>query len=123
MSTAESAANGYAVWTIVATSASAATFVADYDNASLAADFKAVQASNGTAVSSVTSQAQPTVVVPGLSASNTCSCVAQALPATWLTGVFLSCLPATNAAVCEITNPTAASITPTAVNINVRITN
>jgi hypothetical protein len=75
---------------------------------------------NGTAVAGGAMQAQPTVSMTGLTVSNVCICEAQTLPATWQTGVVLGCLPGSGAAICEIFNPTAATITPAAVVLNVR---
>lgn len=121
LSTAESAANGYAVWIIKATSASAATFVADYDNTPLLSTWTSTQASNGTAVAPGAIQAQPTIVAPGMAVSNECVCQAQTLPATWQTGIVIACLPLTNAVQCIEENPTAGTITPTAVTVNVRL--
>lgn len=121
LSTAESAANGYAVWIIKATSASAATFVADYDNVPLFTSWTSTQASNGTAVAPGAIQAQPTIVVPGMAASNECVCQAQTLPATWQTGIVIACLPATNAVQCVEENPTAGTITPATVTVNIRL--
>lgn len=116
------AANSYQAWVIKATSATAATFVASYDNVSLAPFWTATQASNGTAITGGTIQAQPTVVVPGMSVSHTCTCQAQTQPASWNTAVTLSCLPLTNALQCiEQANNGAVTITPTAVTINIRI--
>jgi hypothetical protein len=122
LSTAESAANGYAVWIIKATSASKASFVTDYDNAPIFADFKQAQTTAGTAVTGGTIQAQSTVVAPGMSAANACICDAQTLPASWQTAVSLACLPETNAVQCVIyANNGVVTITPTAVSVNIRL--
>ena len=116
------AANSYQAWVILATSASAATFVASYDNVDLSPFFTATQATNGTAITGGTIQAQPTVVVPGMSVSHTCTCLAQTQPASWNTAVTLSCLPLTNALQCvEQANNGVVTITPTAVTVNIRI--
>jgi hypothetical protein len=120
---AESAANGYAVWVIQATSASAATFVADYSNADLTGVFKSVITSNGSAIApAATASQSAAIVAPGVSAATACLCQAQTLPATWSTGIVLSCLPATNSVTCMATNegPTN-TFTPAAISINVRL--
>ena len=116
-----STAATYTAWVILATSASAATFVAAYDNTPLFKQFVIAQTTNGTAVAGGTMQAQPTIVVPGMTAANLCVCGPQTLPATWQTGVVAACLPETNAIQCEEINVTAATITPTAVSVNLRL--
>lgn len=121
LTTAESAANGYAIWTIMATSASAATFVADNSNGGLFDSYTATLTSPGTALTTGVMLSQGSSIVPGMSASNNCQCVAQTLPATWQTGIVLGCLPATNLVTCEAFNPTAGTITPVAISLNVRI--
>jgi hypothetical protein len=120
LTTAESAANGYAVWTITATSASAATFVSDYSNVSLTPVFFSANTSNGTSVSSGVMQGQGAIVAPGAAAATPCICTAQTLPATWQTGIALACLPATNSITCEEINPTAGSITPAAITLSAK---
>lgn len=116
-------AANYQAWVIKATSATAATFVASYDNPSLAPFFTATLTSAGTAVAPGAMQAQTTLPLPGMSVASVCLCEAQTLPATWQTGVILGCLPLANSATCEIFNPTAGTITPTAVTVNVRMIN
>lgn len=121
-----SAANKYTVWVILATSASAATFVQNYDNVPIwdtwnSATGAATITTNGTQLTTGTMQAQPTLVVPGMGAGDSCTCVTQTLPATWQTGIISGCLPSTNLVTCEEFNPTAGSITPAAVTMNVRI--
>jgi len=116
-----SAANTWTVWIIKATSATAATFVSNYDNAPIFKQFTAAQTSNGTAVAGGAMQAQPTIVVPGMTSANVCLCQPATLPATWQTGVTAGCLAETNAVQCEEFNPTAATITPTAVSVNIRL--
>jgi hypothetical protein len=117
---AESAANGYAVWTINATSASAATFVSDNSNAPLFDVYKAQFTSSATVNGSGTTVSQGTAVFPGLSVNDTCICMPQTTPATWQTGAVIGCLPATNLATCQTSNASAGSITPAAVSVNVR---
>jgi len=120
-----SGANAWTVWTIKATSASAATFVQNYDNSPLWDTWNqagsGIVATAGTAVANGVTQAQTTLVVPGMTVNDYCQCMAQTLPATWQTGIQLACLPTTNGAACQEINPTAGSITPVAVNLNVRI--
>lgn len=123
LSTAESAANGYAVWLIKATSASAATFVTDYDNAPLTNIFaQAVTTNTGQAVAPTAfAQAAPTIVAPGASASSNCQVTSQGLPSSWQAGIVLYCIPSTNALVLDFVNPSAATITATATAVNVRL--
>lgn len=123
LSTAESAANGYAVWTIKATSASAATFIQDYANAPLFDVWTNGAGTAGTAVAAAgtaITQAIPTVVIPGMSASNVCSCNTQAIGGTNV-ALHTRCIPATNAAECVWQNESAASVTATTATFNVRI--
>lgn len=123
LTTAESAANGYAVWVIKATSASKAAFVVDYPNAPLFDSWTTGAGIAGTAVAAAgtaITQAIPTVVVPGLSASNDCSCNTQAIGGTNV-AIHTRCIPATNAAECVWQNESAASVTATTATFNVRI--
>jgi hypothetical protein len=123
LTTAEKAANGYAVWIIKATSASAATFVTDYSNAPLFNDWTTGAGIAGTAVAAAgtaITQAIPTVVIPGLGTSNTCSCNTQAITGTNV-ALHTRCVPATNAATCYWQNESAASVTATTATFNVRI--
>lgn len=124
LSTAESAANGYAVWLIKATSASAATFITDYDNAPLTNVFaQAVTTNTAQAVApGAAAQAAPTIVAPGTSTSSNCDLTLQALPSSWQTGLILYCIPSTNAVTLQFVNPGATNtITATANAVNVRI--
>ena len=116
-----STANQYTAWIIKATSASAATFVQNYDNVSLLPFFTATQTTNGTAVAPGAYQLQPTIVVPGMIAGSLCLYQAQTLPSTWQTGIIAGCLSLTNAVQGAELNPTAATITPAAVSANLRI--
>ena len=123
LSTAESAANGYAVWVIKATSASAATFVTDYDNAPLFGSWvDAVTTNTGQAVApTAAAQAAPTIVAPGMTAANHCTVSPQGVPSSWQGGITLYCIPQTNAVQLEFVNASAATITATATAVNVRI--
>lgn len=112
------AANSYSVW-VVQGSAAPYKVVAAYDNLPLSGTFYTTQTSNGTAVAPGAAQAQPTIVVPGMVAGSTCACQAQTLPATWLSGITLSCLPQTNAVQCVEINASGATITPTVVTLTV----
>lgn len=123
LTTAESAANGYAVWLITATSASAATFVSDYSNVSLADVFQETTASLGTAITGGTTQSQGSVVVPGVTVASVAVCQPQTYTGTnWVSGMFVTALTGTNFVQCNVVNPVGtATITPTAVSVNVRI--
>jgi hypothetical protein len=112
------AANSYSVWVVQGTAAPY-TVVASYDNLPLPG-FATTQTSNGTAVAPGAAQAQPTVIVPGMTASNTCTCQAQTLPATWTSGITLACLPQTNAIQCEEINASGGTITPTPITLSIR---
>lgn len=117
------AANKYDVWVIKATSASAATFVADYPNAPPWDSWTTGAGIAGTAVAAAgtaITQAIPTVVIPGLSASNVCRCETQAISGTNV-ALHTRCIPATNAAECVWQNESAASVTATTATFNVRI--
>ena len=116
-----SAANTYTYWVIKATSASAATFVSNYDNTLPAGTVTVTQTSAGTAVAPNAYQLQATIVVPGMVAGSLCLYQPQTLPATWQTGIIPGCLSLTNAIQGVEINTTAATITPTAVSVNVRI--
>ena len=116
-----STANQYTAWIIKATSASAATFVQNYDNVSLLPFFTATQTTAGTAVAPGAYQLQSTIVVPGMIAGSLCLYQAQTLPATWQTGIVAGCLSLTNAVQGVELNPTAGTITPAAVSANLRI--
>jgi len=107
-----STASQFTVW-VVQKVGSNYQVVGTYDNLNLSGTFLTTQTSNGTAVDHITAQVQPTVLVPGMSAASTCSCQAQTLPATWLTGITLSCIPETNAVQCVEINASGATITPT----------
>lgn len=114
LTTAESAANGYAIWTIVATSASAATFVADNSNGGLWDSFVQSQAINTvTAAATATTAGAPTIVFPGMSATHSCTCTPTTVT---VGGVPMVCVGTTNVATCEFANagaatPSEASIT------------
>lgn len=120
LAAAESTANAYTVWTINATSASAATFVAAYSNAPLFDVYKAQFTTSGAVNAAGTTVSQGTAVFPGLTVNSECVCQPQTTPATWQTGVVIGCLPATNLATCQTSNASAGSITPAAVTMNVR---
>lgn len=121
LATGTTAANKYDVWVIKATSATAATFIADYPNAPLWDVWNMAQAGNGTSVANATVQSQPTVVVPGMTANNSCSCVFTNPDANFAKGMSMGCTPLTNAVTCQEVNATAATATPTAGTIAVRI--
>jgi len=113
-----STANQFTVW-VVQKVGSNYQVVGTYDNLNLSGTFLTTQTSNGTAVDHIAAQAQPTIVVPGMSASSTCLCQAQTLPSTWLTGITLTCLPETNAVQCVEINASGATITPTVITLTV----
>lgn len=123
LATGTTGANQYDVWLIKATSASAATFVQDYPNAPLFDTWTNGAGTAGTAVAAAgtaITQAIPTVVIPGLAASNDCSCNPQAIAGTNV-ALHTRCVPATNAATCYWQNESAASVTATTATFNVRI--
>jgi|ERR1700722_5355811 len=120
LTTAESAANGYAVWLIQATSASAAAFLVDYSNLDLRDSFVSQITSSASATGAGATVAQGSAIFPGMTAALGCSCVPQTTPATWQTGVVLGCLATTNLATCQASNASAGSITPAAVTVTVR---
>lgn len=122
LTTAESAANGYAVWLIKATSASAAAFVADYSNAPLGDTWTSTFTTDGTPLTTGTVLTEPTIVAPGMALANNCYAVAQTSAASWAKGIQLSCVPFVNGMAVQLSNPTATTVTPTAVTVNVRIT-
>jgi len=119
----ESAANGYAVWVIKATSASKASFVADYDNAPLFDVWTGATTTAGTAIAAGAMQAGTAVVIPGIASTNSCSCGTSTYPASWQTGILPVCVPITNAASCNLVNvgPANATVTPTAISLQIRI--
>lgn len=116
-----SAANKYTAWVILATSATAATFVANYDNSPLWDSWNMTVAGAGTTVTAATIQAQTTVVAPGMTANNNCTAVFSNPDANYNKGLTMGCVPGTNSVVANIINPTAANATPTAGNILIRI--
>lgn len=116
-----STANTYTAWIIKATSASAATFVQNYDNVMLWDTWNMLQVGAGTTVTAATIQAQTAIVAPGMTANNNCSCVFSNPDANFNKGLTMGCVPATNSVTCNEVNPTAANATPTAGNIIVRI--
>jgi hypothetical protein len=77
---------------------------------------------NGTAVAAGTCQAQPTVSISGLTTSSTLTWSSSAsLPATWQTGIQVEFDVSTaGTAKVWLCNPTAGSITPAALAINVK---
>ena len=77
---------------------------------------------NGTAVAAGTCQAQSTVSVSGLTTSSTLTWSSSvALPATWQTGIQVEFDVSTaGSAKVWLCNPTAGSITPAAIAINVK---
>lgn len=116
-------ANTYSVWVIQATSASAATFVANYDNTPLWDTWTtgAGIAGTGVAVAGTTTvSALPSIVVPGMAATNVCFCTEQAVVGV-NTALTTQCIPGTNFVQCNWKNASAASVTATAATFNVRI--
>lgn len=77
---------------------------------------------NGTTVAAGTCQAQPTVSISGLTTSSTLTWSSSAaLPATWQTGIQVEFDVSTaGTAKVWLCNPTAGSITPVALAINVK---
>jgi hypothetical protein len=122
ITTTETGANKYAVWIIKATSASAATFVADYPNAPLWDTFMATLTTAGTAITTKATQTQTAIVVPGMSTANSCYWTPQtAVDSTWAGTAIAQCIPATNSVNIALTNPTATTATPSATVLNIRI--
>lgn len=79
----------------------------------------------GTAVNTLTCQAQTGITVTGAATTdNVVANIGATLPATWQTGIVLSAhVTASNTVTVYLCNPTAtASITPAATTVNVRVT-
>jgi hypothetical protein len=78
----------------------------------------------GTAVAAGTAQAQTALSVPGITANSAIAwSIATPLPATWQTGIQVVPVVANDTVTIYLVNPTASSITPVAVQINVRVIN
>lgn len=77
----------------------------------------------GTAVTNGTCQAQTGITVTGTATTDSVIAnIGATLPATWQTGIVLSAHPtASNTVTVYLCNPTAASITPAATQVNVRV--
>jgi hypothetical protein len=77
---------------------------------------------NGTAIAAGTCQSQPTISIPGLTTSSTLTWSSSAaLPATWQTGIQVEFDVSTaGTAKVWLCNPTAGSITPAALAMNVK---
>ena len=126
--TITTAANSYSAIVLQAVGATPVyQVVGEYDNPNLSSEYVQTITSAGTAVAlnaMAAAAASPVIassIAPGVVSTSQCTCTADTLPATWQTGVFLTCLPTTNYATCEIVNPTAATITPAAVVVTVHI--
>lgn len=62
-----------------------------------------------------------TATISGLVSTSVCSAsVASPVATSWRTGIVMSVSTGTNLAVLELTNPTAATITPTVQSVNIR---
>lgn len=115
-------ANQWTVWVIKATSASAATFVQNSDNAPLWDTWVTAQATgDGSPVANTASETPATMVVPGMTAAHRCSAVVSNPDANIRKGIVTTCVPGTNLVSVVETNPTAATITPTAATENIGI--
>lgn len=76
----------------------------------------------GTQLTTGTAQAQTAFTVTGATTANACICsLGVAPPATWQTGIVLTCAVTANTLTPWLTNGTAGSITPAASNINCRL--
>src|SRR5262249_974068 len=77
---------------------------------------------NGTAIGAGTCQAQPTASISGLTTSSTLTWSSSvALPASWQTGIQVEFDVSTaGTAKVWLCNPTAGSITPSAIAINIK---
>jgi hypothetical protein len=76
----------------------------------------------GTQLTTGTAQAQTAFTVTGATTSNSCVCaLGIAPPATWQTGIVLTCAMTANTLTPWLTNGTAGSITPAAEPINCRV--
>lgn len=80
--------------------------------------------SNGTAIATLTSQAQPAITITGATTSDVATCSLNAAPvATWQTGIqFLLPVVTANTVTPWLSNPTAGSITPVATVIRCSVT-
>ena len=101
----------------------------NYNNTTFFAQTQTIGTGNvttaGTAVNTLTCQAQTGITVTGAATTdNVVANIGAALPATWQTGIVLSAhVTATNTVTVYLCNPTAtASITPAATQVNVRVT-
>jgi hypothetical protein len=122
LTAAEKAANGYAVWLVSATSASAAAFLKDYPNRPMYDIYMSDLTTAGTAITGGTAQAQATMYIPGLTTSHGCIAVPNgALDATWSTDFVRGCIPGTNVAQLSIVNPGGPTTTPSASVFHVRL--
>ena len=76
---------------------------------------------NGTAIAPGTSQAQPDASITGVTTASVGFASLDAAPdATWQTGIFWITQASAGKITVYLVNPTAASITPVAANLNVR---
>lgn len=91
------------------------------DNAPLTGVYANVQTSAGTAVGPNAHQQLTALSVPGASANTPCSATAQAFSATWQGTIGLQCVPSTNQVQVELENYTAATVTPSATAISIRL--
>jgi len=118
------AANGYTVWVLEAVGATPTyTLLNAYDNVNLNDVYTNTITTPTTALTTATVLALPTIIVPGVTVASGCLCQGQTQPATWQTGLQLTCLPETSAVQCIEMNPSATTITPSAIVVNVRLTN
>lgn len=94
------------------------TVVNQYDNYPVANfDYTNVQAVAAQTIAPTAAAAQPTIIAPGMTVNNTCSCV----PNQALNGAAsVYCLPETNAIQCVEANNSGATITATTLTMQVR---
>lgn len=78
------------------------------------------QALANTAIANTASATEASVVAPGMTASKGCIAVEVNPGADEAKGLFVSCVPNTNYVQVKQTNPTAATITPTAGTVYIR---
>lgn len=115
-SPASTAANKYTAY-VLQFASNAFTVVGQYDNYPLTNfEFSTTQTLAAATFAPSASAAQPTIIAPGMTTSNTCLCVAN--QAT--NPIQLSCLPQTNAIQCVGTSSSGGTVTGTTATLNVR---
>jgi hypothetical protein len=118
------AANNYSVWVVQATNTTTPTYslVGTYDQLGLNDVFTTTQVESTASIASAVTVLYPTITVPGVTLTSGCLCQPQVNPSLW-GSMTTGCIPQTNAVQCTVSNATAASIAPSAVTLNVRLTN